>query len=178
MLDDGWTHTWHVQLVLLSMSLCSLHLLQQLSEAKRCDAGNRPTLPPLMISLGYTNISYGKASYTQLCSTTIDLSQLTAATTAQTSDGSNFIKVSAGLYQNTFKDCLPLLSQITTVSLQPVAGTTTPVSFCLDNITLTDSSLEPDGKGDCLLHLPACTSHTVCLLLRTDVACISHMYSL
>lgn len=98
-------------------------------------------LPAVRVTLGYVNETGGKVSYTQLCNSSIDLSQLPPST----SDDHVFIRVTAGLFQNFFQGCIQDLDQITTIGFQPTSQSITsssPISFCLDNITLASPTLQ------------------------------------
>ena len=108
-----------------------------------CDAGRQIQIPSLTLSMGYENTTNGKVTYSQLCTSDVnDLSKLPASEISDTSSG--LVKVTAGLFQNHFKSCIPMLDQVTSFGFQSLEsnGATSPVSFCLDNISLLPSSLQ------------------------------------
>ena len=101
------------------------------------------------MTLGYENATNGKVSYNQLCTSDVsDLSQLPASETSDTSSG--MVRVTAGLFQNHFQGCVSagLLGQVTSFGFQNLEsnGAASPVSFCLDDISLLPSSLQPGGE--------------------------------
>ena len=114
---------------------------------RHCCAGNQVQVPQLIMTLGYDNTSTGQVTYTQLCTSDVsDLSQLPASETSVTSSG--MVRVTAGLFQNHFQGCIPLLGQVTSFGFQnlPSNGAASPVSFCLDDISLLPTSLQPGGE--------------------------------
>ena len=122
-----------------------------------CNAGSPFALPQLTLSLGSDNPTNGRVTYTSVCPTTLDLSQLNSADSTPTTDNSNFTRVSAALFQNSFQKCIPFQEQITSFAFQLTLPTT--VSFGFDNVTHAASTLQLNGK----------VSIWVQLLILTDV---------
>ena len=105
-----------------------------------CNADGQDQVPQLALTLGQRNITEeGKFAFTQLCKLKLDISE--APTVRK--DTSGMSRVTA-LFQNNFRRCVPLFDQVTSFRLQSL--TPTKVSFCLDNITLLPSTLQPAGK--------------------------------
>ena len=99
------------------------------------------------MTLGYENATNGKVTYSQLCTSDVsDLSLLPASETSDTNSG--MVRVTAALFQNHFQECMPVLDQVTSFGFQNLEsnGPATPVSFCLDDISLLPSSLQPGGE--------------------------------
>ncbi len=81
-------------------------------------------------------------AYQQLCTgSAVDLSQLLASDIDQ---ATGFVRVTAGLLQNTFQDCIASLDQITSFEFQlsSAASSSSPVNFCLDDISLLPPTLQ------------------------------------
>ena len=103
-------------------------------------------MPALTLTMGSVSLANGRVAYNQMCAgDAIDLSQLPASQTSDNSTG--LVKITAALFQNHFKYCIPVLNQITSFGLQsPTSnGAAKPISFCLDDISLLNSTLQPRG---------------------------------
>lgn len=94
------------------------------------------------MTMGYENTTTdGKLSYTQLCGGgTLDNPQFAAL--GKNDSGLRRVTV---LFQNSLRSCIPVLDQVTSFRFQST-GSTSRVSFCLDDITLLPSTLQPAGK--------------------------------
>lgn len=109
----------------------------------QCNADGKGQIPPLTMTLGHENITNGKVSFTKLCNgDTVDLQQLAASSKNGTNNGLHRVTV---LFQNSFRQCIPMLDQVTSFRFQSIGGTP-KVSFCLDGISLLPSTLQPAGK--------------------------------
>ena len=99
-------------------------------------------VPELTMTMGYQNTtSDGKVSYTQLCSGgTLNTPQF-AALGNVTRD----LRRVTVLFQNSLRSCIPYLDQVTSFCFQSI-GATSRVSFCMDDIQLLPSTLQPAGK--------------------------------
>ena len=96
------------------------------------------------MSLGNVAIVNGKVTYNQLCEApgaTLDSPQF--ATLGKT-DTSGLHRVTV-LFQNSLSSCIQTLDQATSFRFQSI-GATSQVSFCMDDISLLPSTLQPAGK--------------------------------
>ena len=103
-------------------------------------AGSDASLPDVVVTLGYASDTNGGVKYTQLCSTSLNLSH----TAPSAADATGYITVTASLFQNAFQKCIPMLAQINSFRFQPAfpPSTASPISFCLDDISLLNSSVQ------------------------------------
>lgn len=94
------------------------------------------------MTMGYENITTdGKLSYTQLC----DVGTLDSPHSAVLGKNDTGLRRVTVLFQNNLTSCISMLDQVTSFRFQST-GATPQVSFCLDNITLPPSTLQPAGK--------------------------------
>ena len=108
-----------------------------------CNAEGSAQIPKLKMTLGKVDITSSKVFYQELCpGSAPDITQLAAPG----KEDSGMQKVSA-LYQNNFEDCIQkgILDRVTSFRFQTLGATST-VSFCLDDIVLLPSTLQPAGK--------------------------------
>ncbi len=136
---------------------CSRHrlILHQHSQSCRsrskddwCACTGGPSLLALRLTLGGSTTSNGNVAYQQLCTgSSVDLSQLPASDIDQ---ATGFVRVTAGLLQNSFQDCVAILDQITSFEFQlsSTASSSAPVSFCLDDISLLPPTLQTGNASD------------------------------
>ena len=91
------------------------------------------------MTLGRVNTTRDGLAFTQLCmNEAMDFSQFAALQ----KDVGGMRQVTA-LFQNSFRSCIPMLDQVTSFRFQSDAG---KISFCLDNISLLPSTLQPAGE--------------------------------
>ena len=108
----------------------------------RCNADVNVQVPNLTMSMGYQNTtSNGKVSYTQLCGGS-SLNNPQFPVLGKVPGGLRRVTV---LFQNSWRSCIPYLDQVTSFRLQSI-GATSRVSFCMDDIQLLPSTLQPAGK--------------------------------
>ena len=94
------------------------------------------------MTLGNVASAKGKVAYTWLCDGgTLDTSQFAVIGDPDTS---GLYRVTV-LFQNSLKSCIRVLDQVTSFRFQS-SGATSQVSFCMDNISLLPSTLQPAGK--------------------------------
>ena len=106
----------------------------------KCHAGTNVEVPDLTMTMGYQNTSSnGKVSYTQLCS---GLYTPQFAALGNTTGDLRRVTI---LFQNSLRSCIPHLDQVTSFRFQSI-GATSRVSFCMDDIQLLPSTLQPAGK--------------------------------
>ena len=92
------------------------------------------------MTLGNVTTANGKIAYNQLCDGgTLDSSQFAVLGKPDTS-GLYRVRV---LFQNSLRSCIPSLDQVTSFHFQSNEG---PVSFCMDDISLLPSTLQPAGE--------------------------------
>ncbi|KAA6418535.1 MAG: hypothetical protein FRX49_11481 [Trebouxia sp. A1-2] len=117
------------------------------------------SLPAVKLTLGTLDPSKLYVAYEPLCNDrSVDLSQLPASEVG--TDG--YARVTAGLLQNYFVSCIPVLDQITSFAFQPSASfsSSSPVSFCLDDISL----LPPTLQTGVATTTPAIPEHPNCYI--------------
>lgn len=90
--------------------------------------------------MGYMNSTTDGASFTQLC--TNEALDFLSQFGAFRKDNRGMRQVST-LFQNSFRSCIPILDQVTSFRFQSNAG---QISFCMDNISLLPSTLQPAGE--------------------------------
>ncbi|DBB17410.1 TPA: hypothetical protein ACH3X3_014441 [Trebouxia sp. C0006] len=118
------------------------------------------SLPALKLTLASSTTSNGNVAYQQLCTgSSVDLSQLPASDIDQ---ATGFVGVTAGLLHNSFQDCIASLDQITSFEFQlsSTASTFSPVSFCLDDISLLPPTLQTGLNNSA----PAIPSYSNCYI--------------
>ncbi len=111
------------------------------------------SLPAVKLTLGSLDPSKDYVAYEPLCNgSSIDFLQLPSSEVGNATDG--YVRVTAGLLQNYFESCIPVLDQITSFAFQPLASfsSSSPVSFCLDDISLLPPTLQTGNA-----HLPTVT---------------------
>ena len=95
------------------------------------------------MTLGYVASANGKVTYNQLCDgDTLYSSQFASQRGTDTTSGLHRVTV---LFQNSLRSCIPVLDQVTSFRFQST-GAASQVSFCMDNISLLPSTLQPAGK--------------------------------
>ena len=111
----------------------------------QCIADGQGQIPPLTMTLGHENLTNGKVSFTKLCdgdTVELQLLQLAASRKNRTNNGLHRVTV---LFQNSFRQCIPVLDQVTSFRFQSMSGAP-KVSFCMDDISLLPSTLQPAGE--------------------------------
>ena len=120
-----------------------------------------------MLTLGYANITQGKVSFTPLCPrNALNLSDLPGASGDDISSGMRRVQV---LFQNRFRRCIPVLDQVTSFRLHRNREAASFILFCMDDITLLPSTLQPAGEL-CRAGLVLGTCRT-CLQWQSAKAC-------
>ena len=120
------------------MGMCNMTTLCQLETASA--GGNAQ--PELTLTLGTVDNTKQRPSYIPLCNgSSADVSPLPDA------DGYDIIKTrNRALFQNeALRSCIPYLDQVTSFRIQST-GATSRVSFCMDDIQLLPSTLQPAGR--------------------------------
>ncbi len=127
----------------------------------------------MTLTLGTASISDGNVDYTQLCSgSSVDLSQLPAL---DVDAATGYVKVTAGLLQNAFQDCISIIDQVTSFGFQPSssASSSSPISFCLDDISLLPPTLQTGGlfllSPDIALPTSFAKSDIICCLALAEL---------
>ena len=101
-------------------------------------------MPKLTLTLGYANTTQGKVSFTQLCPrNALNLSDLPDANGDDISSGMRRVQV---LFQNRFRRCIPVLDQVTSFRLHRNREAASFILFCMDDIILLPSDLQPAGE--------------------------------
>ena len=100
-------------------------------------------VPELTMTMGYQNTtSNGQVSYTELCGGgTLNAPQF--ATLGKFNVTQDLRRVTV-LFQNSLRSCIPYLDQVTSFRFQSIVATSR-VSFCMDDIQLLPSTLQPAG---------------------------------
>ena len=94
------------------------------------------------MTMGYqTTSSTGQVSYTQLCNG----GALNNPQFASLRRGTRGLRRVNVLFQNNLRSCIPYLDQVTSFRFQSI-GATSRVSFCMDDIMLLPSTVQPAGK--------------------------------
>lgn len=130
----------------IDATICDCRSLHQSSHPKlafltqQCAiADDLVQMPKLTMTLGRVESTTDRVSFIQLCtSESVSFSQF--ATFRKDTRGMRLV---TSLFQNAWTSCIPILDQVTSFRFKSDQG---PVSFCMDDISLLPSTLQPASK--------------------------------